>query len=64
MIIVTIDLVPGKEIGEALGVAHGSTIRAKNIGKDHGRSLAYGIAVYLRLLFDFETLQSISGPLC
>ena len=34
MIISTIDKVPGKDILEILGVARGSTVRAKNIGKD------------------------------
>lgn len=34
MIIVTTDFVPGREIAEALGVARGSTIRAKHLGKD------------------------------
>ena len=34
MITVTTDFVPGREIGEALGVVRGSTIRAKHIGKD------------------------------
>ena len=36
MIISTIDKVPGKDILEILGVARGSTVRAKNIGKDIG----------------------------
>ncbi len=34
MIVVNTDFVPGHEIGEALGVVRGSTIRAKHIGKD------------------------------
>ncbi|MGB1003523.1 MAG: YbjQ family protein [Salibacteraceae bacterium] len=34
MIISTIDRVPGKEIVESLGVARGSTVRARNIGRD------------------------------
>ena len=34
MIIVTTDFIPGYEITETLGVARGSTIRAKHIGKD------------------------------
>ena len=34
MIISTIDKIPGKDILEILGVARGSTVRAKNIGKD------------------------------
>ena len=34
MIISTIDKIPGKEISEILGIARGSTVRAKNIGKD------------------------------
>ena len=34
MITVTTDFIPGREIGEAIGVVRGSTIRAKHIGKD------------------------------
>ena len=34
MIISTIDKIPKKEILEVLGIARGSTVRAKNIGKD------------------------------
>ena len=34
MIITTIESVPGKEIVESLGVARGSTVRARNIGRD------------------------------
>lgn len=34
MIITTIETVPGKEIVEAIGVVRGSTIRARNIGRD------------------------------
>lgn len=34
MIVVTTDFVPGRKVGEALGLVRGSTIRAKHIGKD------------------------------
>ena len=34
MIITTTDFIPGKEIIEILGVARGSTVRARNIGSD------------------------------
>ena len=34
MIITTTESIPNKEIVEILGVARGSTVRAKNIGKD------------------------------
>ncbi len=34
MIISTTDKVPNKEISEILGIARGSTVRARNIGKD------------------------------
>ena len=34
MIVVNTDFIPGREISEALGMARGSTIRAKHIGKD------------------------------
>lgn len=34
MIITNIPSVPGKEIQESLGIARGSTVRARNIGRD------------------------------
>ena len=34
MIISTIEQIPNQEISENLGIARGSTVRAKNIGKD------------------------------
>lgn len=34
MIISTTDTIPNKEITEVLGVARGSTVRARNIGRD------------------------------
>ena len=34
MIITTIDKVPNREITEVLGIARGSTVRARNIGRD------------------------------
>ena len=34
MIITTTEFIPGKEIEEILGIARGSTVRARNIGKD------------------------------
>lgn len=34
MIISTTELVPGKEVTEILGIARGSTVRARNIGRD------------------------------
>ncbi len=34
MIITTTDFIPGREIEEVLDVARGSTVRAKNIGRD------------------------------
>ena len=34
MIISTTEQIPGKEILEILGIARGSTVRARNIGKD------------------------------
>ncbi len=34
MIIVTTESIPGREISEALGVARGSTVRARNVGRD------------------------------
>jgi len=34
MIITTTEIIPNKEVTEILGIARGSTVRAKNIGKD------------------------------
>lgn len=34
MILSTIEKIPGKEISEILGIARGSTVRARNIGRD------------------------------
>ncbi len=34
MIITTTETIPGREIVEILGVARGSTVRARNIGRD------------------------------
>lgn len=34
MIITTTETVPGREITEALGIARGSTVRARNVGRD------------------------------
>tara|TARA_Y100000589_G_scaffold312141_1_gene332185 strand:+ start:25851 stop:26165 length:315 start_codon:yes stop_codon:yes gene_type:complete len=34
MIFVTTETIPGKEIAEALGTVRGSTVRARNIGRD------------------------------
>lgn len=54
MIITTIDHVPGREISEVLDVARGSTVRARNIGRDIFaglRSIAGGeISEYTKLM--------------
>jgi uncharacterized protein YbjQ (UPF0145 family) len=34
MILVTTPIVPNKEIDETLGIARGSTVRARNVGQD------------------------------
>lgn len=34
MLVVSTDLIPGKEISEALGLAKGNVVRTKNVGKD------------------------------
>ena len=34
MIITTTDTIPSKEIDQILGIARGSTVRARNIGRD------------------------------
>ncbi len=34
MIITTIEKIPGREVGEILGIARGGTVRARNIGRD------------------------------
>lgn len=39
MIITTGENIPGKEVKEILGVVKGSTVRARNVGRDIGASL-------------------------
>jgi uncharacterized protein YbjQ (UPF0145 family) len=34
MIVTSTDFVPGREVGELLGIAKGSTIRSKHLGRD------------------------------
>ena len=34
MLITTTETIPGKNISEILGIARGSTVRARNVGKD------------------------------
>ena len=34
MIITTTDFIPNKEIEEVLGITRGSTVRARNVGRD------------------------------
>ena len=34
MIITTTDFIPGREIEEVVDIARGSTVRARNIGRD------------------------------
>lgn len=34
MIVTTTETIPGKEIAEVVGIAKGSTVRARNIGRD------------------------------
>ncbi|MBU2019683.1 MAG: YbjQ family protein [Bacteroidetes bacterium] len=34
MIITTTDFIPGRQITESLGISRGSTVRARNIGRD------------------------------
>ncbi len=34
MIVTSTDFVPGKEVAEIIGIARGSTVRARNIGRD------------------------------
>ena len=39
MIVVTTDFIPGRDIGEVMGIVRGNTIRAKHLGKDIMASL-------------------------
>lgn len=63
MIIINTDLVPGKSISETLGIARGSTVRARHLGRDIFaglKNLVGGeITEYTRLLADAreEALQ-------
>lgn len=56
MIIVNTEQIPGKQISEALGVARGSTVRARHLGRDIFaglKNLVGGeISEYTRLLAD------------
>jgi uncharacterized protein YbjQ (UPF0145 family) len=63
MIVITTDQVPGKTIRETLGIARGSTVRARHLGRDIFaglKNLVGGeISEYTRLLADAreEALQ-------
>jgi len=56
MIIINTDQVPGKSISETLGIARGSTVRARHLGRDIFaglKNLVGGeISEYTRLLAD------------
>lgn len=56
MIITSIDYVPGREIAEVLDIARGSTVRARNLGRDISavlKNLVGGeIEEYTRLMAD------------
>lgn len=56
MIITSIDYVPGREIAEILDIARGSTVRARNLGRDISavlKNLVGGeIEEYTRLMAD------------
>ena len=56
MIIVSTETIPGKEIKETLGIARGSTVRARNLGRDIFaglKNLVGGeISEYTKLLAD------------
>ena len=39
IIVTTVDSVPGREVSETLGIVKGSTVRARNIGRDIGAGL-------------------------
>ena len=39
LVVTTTDDIPGREISEVLGVVKGSTVRARNIGRDIGAGL-------------------------
>ena len=43
MIVTTSESIPGKETVEALGIARGSTVRARNIGRDIFAALKNGV---------------------
>jgi uncharacterized protein YbjQ (UPF0145 family) len=39
MLITTTETIPGKEVAQILGIARGSTVRARNVGRDFFASL-------------------------
>ena len=55
MIITTTETLPGKEITEILGVARGSTVRARNIGRDIFAGLKNIVGGEIE---DYTTLQA------
>jgi uncharacterized protein YbjQ (UPF0145 family) len=63
ILISTTETIPGRNITESLGIARGSTVRARNLGRDIFaglKNLVGGeISEYTRLLADFreEALQ-------
>ena len=67
MIVVTSNSIPGKEIAETLGLVRGSTVRARNLGRDifaGFKNMVGGeISEYTKLLADSreEALQRMIG---
>lgn len=54
-IVSTIEEIPGKEIVEILGVVKGSTVRARNIGRDIGAGLKNLVGGEIRTYTDMAS---------
>jgi uncharacterized protein YbjQ (UPF0145 family) len=55
IIVTTVDGVPGREVSETLGVVKGSTVRARNIGRDIGAGLKSIVGGEVKTYTDMST---------
>ena len=60
MIVTTSESIPGKETVEALGIARGSTVRARNIGRDIFAALKNVVGGEIE---EYTKLQSLRSSL-
>ena len=48
MLLLNIDYIPGKEITEALGIAKGSVVMSKHLGKDDAEAMGADAIINIR----------------